>query len=94
MSLLRQDLTDEQYAELISATEAWANKTYGWLEKDVSPYAAERFNFRNSLSMSYNFPGNHKPEIVTGRDNCITALAGWLQNLDMLMREPSLYPQK
>ena len=91
-ALLNQDLSNEQYMDLFQKTQAWAQSTYGWLQKDVSAYAAERFDFRVSFGMSYGLVGGHDPKVVQTRNDTIVSLAGWLQNLDMLMREPTLYP--
>ena len=93
-ALKRGDLTDAQIDALVDEINQWANGTYAWLHHDVSEYAAERFLFETSLPMSWDLPGDHKAGEADRRNNAINSLTGWLQNVDMLMRDPSIYPER
>lgn len=84
--------TDQQYKKLFSDTDTWFNETYLWLIRTVSPWAAERFLFRTGSAMSWSLPGEHDPEVAQNRSHYINAVYPVLQNLDQLMREPSIYP--
>lgn len=92
-ALLATGRTDVEYGQMSGAASAWATATYNWLHKDFGPYAAERFDFRTNLSLNYS-GGPADENVRQQRDNAINAVTGWLQNLDLLMREPSLYPPK
>lgn len=92
-ALLAAGRPDVEYGQMAGAATSWATGTYNWLQKDFGAYAAERFAFRTNMSLSYSggpADGNAQQQ----RDNAINAMTGWLQNLDLLMREPSLYQQK
>ncbi|THD58792.1 hypothetical protein [Phenylobacterium sp.] len=92
--LLSGDLSDQQYQSLVQQVNDWLNSTYFWLKSDVSEYAAERFNFRPMTAMHVSLAGNHDPDIARSRGNAIVAMDALLQNLDVLMREPTIYPDK
>jgi hypothetical protein len=44
--------------------------------------------------LNYNLSGDHAPGEGGKFSNCVDALTGFLSNLDMLMREPTIYPDK
>ena len=88
------NITDEQIDQKCLLTDQWANGTYQWLSKDMGLYAAERFLFRRGMSLSWNLSGPHKDGFVDKRSNCINALSDLLSNLDSMMRDPSVYPDK
>lgn len=92
-TLLQSNLIDEQYNSTFNDSLNWIDNTYTWLQRDVGDYAAERFIFMGgALPISYELPGNHAPGVAKSRDGMIVMLRDCLKNLDMLMREPSLYP--
>lgn len=77
------ELTDAQSDELCNRGKQWADKTFAWLQTRISEYAAERFAFQP--------PG--LPMIHSKKSQCLTELAGFVNNLDLLMRDPSIYPE-
>lgn len=85
--------SDAEYNNLLDAADMWVDQTYSWLGHDFGEYAAERFIFRTSPTMIYT-KGPTDQALNMRRNNTLSAMAGWLQNLDLLMREPSLYPEK
>ena len=87
-------LTDGQYNNLFNEIDAWYASTFDWLNKDVSPWAAERFALKQGSAMSWILGGNHAPGIAETRSAMLTSLMPLLQNLDQLMREPTIYPAK
>lgn len=91
--LQRSDLTDEQYKDTFDQADAWYSDTYSWLNKQVDAWAAERFAFRFGSAMTWDLP-NRSTELNTKRTNYINVLYPVLQNLDQLMREPSIYPSE
>lgn len=91
---LKGDVTDDRIDQYCAATENWANATYGWMQSGVGEYAAERFLFRHGPTLNWGLTGDHKPGYGERRSNCINALGDWLINLDNLMRDPTLYPEK
>lgn len=91
--LQREDLTDEQYTSVFSQADAWYNDTYSWLRDHVDAWAAERFAFRYGSAMTWDLP-NRSPQLNAKRSNYINVLYPILQNLDQLMREPSIYPSQ
>lgn len=91
-TLARSDLNDQQILSLCTAADKWTNATYQWLKTYVSDYAAERFLFRTNITLEWSIDGTHSQEVIQCRTNNLNALSGFLQNLDALMREPSLYP--
>ena len=93
-SLQDSSITDDQIEVLCKATYDWANGTYNWLKVGVSQYAAERFLFHQPSIISWGMGGNHKDGYAQKRSGCINDLYPWLQNVDMLMREPTIYPPK
>ena len=90
----RPDLTDDQIDAHTKAANYWISQTFAWLQKDVSPYAAERFAFHTPGVVSWSLGGDHKPGYFMMRTNVINIMSPLLQNLDLLMRDPSIYPQK
>lgn len=96
--LLRQlqspDVTDDEIKHECEAIVAWANDTIDWINGDLGPYAAERFAFQPGLSFSWKLNGEHKPGLANERAGCLNSARGWLTNIDFLMRDPSIYPEK
>ena len=92
--LLNDNLSDGQVIDVCHALDRWYASTFEWLNKDVSSWAAERFHFKMDGSLAWALPGEHKPEVVKQRSGYINATHPLLQNLDQLMREPSIYPDK
>lgn len=92
--LVDGNLTDDQILTVCREFDGWYGSTYEWLNRDVSTWAAERFAFKITGSMMWFLTGDHKPEVVNQRSSYINAMHPLLQNLDQLMREPSLYPEK
>ncbi|MGH6820841.1 MAG: hypothetical protein ACREDU_08285 [Methylocella sp.] len=88
------NLTDEQYSEIMTAIDQWYGSTFNWLNKEVNPWAAERFAFRTASAMGWMLSGTRAPGIVEKRSATLNAMHQLLQNLDQLMREPSIYPEK
>jgi hypothetical protein len=85
--------TNEDVDRFCSNTNLWANDALGWLQRDVSTYAAERFVFQpTTISLMYNISG-----VDSDRANkwgrCREYLSTLLVNLDQLMRDPSIYPE-
>lgn len=93
--LIRSGLSKQDGIAVINEADAWSTQTYDWLQTYVSAYAAERFKFRTNLDLNYDWPeASDQPQLATVRSFLINTLSGELQNLDLLMREPSLYPEQ
>lgn len=92
--LLDGNLNDDQIVATCNSLDGWYGMTFAWLNKDVSLWAAERFAFKFGGSLSWSLAGDHKLEVVQRRSAYINVVHPLLQNLDQLMREPSLYPDK
>jgi hypothetical protein len=87
-------LTDDQIDQHCNEVDTWTNNTYSWIKTNVNDYAAERFLFHEGFSFSYVLQGDHKPGYSQKFSNCVNALTGFLSNIDMLMRDPAIYPDK
>lgn len=87
-------VTDEQIDKHCDALNAWAVATYAWLQKDLGPYVAERFLFGASLPFDWKLNGPNSAEHREKRSDCINTATVRLSNLDFLMRDPSIYPEK
>lgn len=87
-------LTDDQYNNLFDQINRWYSSTFDWLQKDVGPWAAERFALKQGSAMGWMLSGNHAPGIAETRSAMLNSLMPLLQNLDQLMREPTIYPAK
>lgn len=92
--LLDGNLSDDQIIAICNDLDGWYGSTYEWLNKDVSSWAAERFAFKTGGALLWSLSGEHKPEVVERRSAYLNAIHPLLLNLDQLMREPSLYPNK
>lgn len=92
--LLEDNQDDRQINAVCNSLDVWYVTTFDWLNKNVSVWAAERFAFKVGPTISWSMAGDHMPEVVVRRSTYMNAIHPLLQNLDQLMREPSLYPEK
>lgn len=92
--ITRGDLTDEQYVLLFKEADRWFSDTQIWLLKDFNSYVMERFLFVPAyIRVTYQLSGDRAPGIREQREIYINSLSRYVQNLDALMREPSIYPE-
>ncbi|WP_298686240.1 hypothetical protein [uncultured Sphingomonas sp.] len=91
--LQNESLTSDEYAVVFAQADRWYWDTFNWLDTDVDKWAAQRFAFRfgsaNTWDLSSLDQATNKK-----RNDYINTVYPLLQNLDQLMREPSLYPSK
>jgi hypothetical protein len=85
--------TNEEVDRFCSSTDVWVNDAFGWLQRDVSPYAAERFVFQPTSSSLMYFIEGIDSDRAKKWGRCRESLSALLVNLDQLMRDPSIYPE-
>ena len=86
--------TDDVAQQTIASVNVWTQTTYGWLHDALGDYAAERFAFRPGTLISWTSSAPLKPETQKAMSDATNSMTTLLQNLDVLMRDPSIYPQK
>lgn len=93
-SMLLNAESDEQAKSTLQNVSDWANGVYAWLDKDADSYAAERFAFTSVQAATLTGPTKLSTDVREQQSSMYLRMTAWLENLDMLMRDPGIYPDK
>jgi len=88
------DTPDVQILALSQTSERWYANTYQWIEANIGPAAAEHFGQWVTSDVSYPLIGNHSPAATHAYIDQLILAPQYLDNLDALMRDHEMYPQK
>jgi hypothetical protein len=91
--LLSKNVTDDQIDQSELATNKWLSDSVSWIQACMSVAAASRFvNNTDKFSYSFALDGQHQPGEKDKRDNILNSLAGYLTNLETLMKSDQWDP--
>lgn len=89
------EIPKSQVEQFCTSASQWQLDTFNWLEKTVGKYPAERFLFKaisitNSYKRNMTIGDRLSPQNYEG--DCERSLEITTENLDTMMRDPSIYP--
>jgi hypothetical protein len=89
-----QNVTDKYIDDLSDKAADWANGTYNWIAKNITPAAAEKFALIVPSIGTYSVQGVKISQDSQQKiDNWTKRMPQYMQNLDALMRSDEMFPQ-